>query len=206
MLGTNKEWTIQTIYNDRYINSITNLKFRSSPKTANSRGYIMKAMHITSNFRSDTADIIVGDRLVFWEKSYVFVWVGEFSDFMWPHLECIIRWIWTRFHDSVLLQDFEDTQENYDDLLWEWDGSKNTTDSLIKVLMDPAELLKSASIRIIDAGKLEDVDYVMTIELDQDIKNQDKIVYQDIDYDIKWIIPHPYQKLVWLSKWKTNYE
>lgn len=209
MLWTNKTWTTKRFLAEMsvYISYLESVRFRESPLKVNQVSAKSKQNHIMREFRSDVYDIQVWDRLYTNWKKYVFMTVDDFSDQLGPHIEAVLREIDSPLHQEVSYKEQKEIQGNYDPILKEYVGSgKKFETTQISVLIDPIESAKNSFINIIDAGKMENVDYIMTVELDQKIDKNGKIELYEEVYHIKWIIDLPYQKLVWLTKSLRNYE
>ena len=79
-------------------------------------------------------------------------------------------------------------------------------DTTMQVLLDPIATAKAAFIKFIEAGKLEEIDYVMTVDFPDSVVKEDRIEFDSTSYQIMWIIPQPFQILVGLKKSLKNYD
>lgn len=148
----------------------------------------------------------VGDKLEICWKEYIFMEASDFTDTLGKHIECTIRQSKSIYHTSVSVKTDNLVQPNYDPILKEYVGTREQTESIYSVLIDPVESAKNAFINVIDAGKMENIVYVMTMDLDMNIHKNAKISFDETVYNVSWIVKLPYQILVWLDKSVKNYE
>ena len=209
MLGTNKTSTIQRLTDGAYVASCADIQCRYSPiKTSSEKGYVTKAMHIISEFRCDQADIIVSDRIVIEceAKTFVVVASRKYDDATGKHMAIFIREVGSTMHEDVVHKTVSSEQPAFDPIFQEWvDDNKSYEDVTVSVLLDPFESAKASFIKILEAGKLEDVDWIMTVDFPTTVDKADKFVFNDTNYDVKWIVPHPFQRLVGLKKSLKDY-
>ncbi len=183
------------------------IKCRYSPKKFQSmRELETKQNHITFFMFCDTNDIFVKDKVIDWDRSFIVSGVSGYWDNHWKHLEVTMVEINSRLHENISIITLWWTQTNYDTLMWEWVWIKTTTTKTVSVLMDVAQALKSDFIKMLWGWKMENVEYIMTLQYPENIAKTDKVLYNWIEYGITWILPFPHQQLVWLSKNIINYD
>ena len=207
MLGTNRKTTTIRLNSDRtnYEPCLSTFQSRYEPMVYTN--YNIRAKQITWKFYSDLMDIQIADRIIDTDRQWVVLNVKRYTEVLGKHLELLMREIWpTNVHEEVTKKTLEITQSNYDPLLEEREaGSKTYTNNNLLVLLDPWEYARDSIIKMLDSGKVEELDLVMTLDFPEKIVKEDRIVYKGVEYEIKWIIPQPYQYLVWLKKSMVNY-
>lgn len=209
MLGTNKTAVTQRLSNGAYSDYVSDVKCRYSPiKASSDKGYVTKASHVIYELRADQFDCVPGDRIVVeCDKTFVAAGVRTFDDATGKHIAILVREIGSAMHEDVEHKTVSDTQTTYDPIFQEWSANDKDYDSAtISVLLDPFEAAKESFLKIIEAGKLEDVDWIMTVDFPTSVKDEDKFVFNSVEYEVKWIIPHPFQTLVGLRKGIRNYK
>jgi len=207
MFWANKQVTIQRLNsNDVFVNNST-IKCRYEPKKFNSlRELETKQNHITFSMYCDPADIVVRDKLIHWNRSFIISGVYEYSDWMWMHLEVLMLEANSRFHEDIELIKLDIAQANYDPVMWEWIWDKTETTKTVKVLVDSAKLLKWQFVKMLPWWKIEDTELVATFFFPEKVEKEDKIIYNGATYEIKWIINFPHQLAVGLNKYIKDYE
>lgn len=205
MLGTNKTWDTQRIDagSNTYQTNLTGIRFRYEPVYG--KNYVTKSQHITFTLFCDRYDIKVADRIIHGDRKFVVAGVPDFTDALGQHFEILMREVESDFHEDVVRKTLSPTQTNIDPIFNEWSGAKSYIDTTISVLIDPIESAKNAYINIIDPGKLEQVDYLMTVDYPLNITKSERIIRRGTEYEVMWIIEHPFQYLVWLKKSMLNY-
>lgn len=211
MLGANKSIGTQRFSNNEYADHLSDVMVRwSAIKATAVNGYITKAKHVAHKMMSDRIDIIAGDRII-WEDSdgngriFVVAGVADFEEEMGQHKKTLIREVASHMHTTVeRLTPFED-DSGYDPVFEEkLNSAANTVDEL-KVLLDPIESAKESFIKILGEGKLVGVDWIMTVDFPDAITDKNKFRFSGTTYDVKWIVPEPFQTLVGLAKSIENY-
>lgn len=188
-----------------YSTNLSSIAFRYQPmKYAK---YDIKAKSVSFKMFSDIMDIKVSDRIVEWTRQRVVAWVARFTDTLWQHMELVMRELWpTEVHETITRKTLDEIQSWYDPLLAErTEYEKTYIEKPISVLVDPIDLARDSIIQMLDAWKIEQVQYMMTAELTYNIKKEDRFVYNGLEYIVEWIIPQPYQILVGLNKSMVNY-
>lgn len=207
MFWTNKNVTIKRINTNNVFATNSTLKCRYSPKKFISlRELETKQNHITFMLVCDTHDLRVKDKIVDGDRSFIVSSVFPFTDWHWEHLESLILETNTYHHENIDIISLSQTQNNYDSTMWEWIGNKNTTTRTVSALVDYAKLLKWKFIKMLDWGKIEDTELVVTLMFPETIDKLDKIVYNGNTYEITWIIPFAHQLVVWINKYIKDYE
>ena len=169
--------------------------------------YDLRAKQVTFDFASDLMDIIVSDRILIDGRQRVAIRAMKFTEVLGKHLEVQMREIGpTQVHEKVTRKVLDVVQSSYDPLLEEYgETTKEYVDNEMLVLLDPWEIARDAIIQMLDPGKIEELDFVMTVDFPQTIKKEDRIIYNGVEYKIKWIIPYPYQYYVGIKKSMDNY-
>lgn len=215
MLWANKEISTQRLTAGSYSENEFWIMCRYEP--VEFRNYNLKANHITYTMFCDKEDIQVSDRIIHDEETFVVLGIQKFSDQMWVHYEVQMRWVATEFHSTVVHNSALARNTTYDPVLQEftYPSQKDYASWVyISVLLDPIESSKSSYIKILDPGKLEEIDYVMTVEKDVVIDKTDRILDEStrVDnvspgtyYEVLRIVPQPAQTLVGLRKMMSNY-
>jgi hypothetical protein len=207
MLWTNKKAVTQRVNAKKteYSPNLSEFQCRYEPMIYTN--YNIRAKQVTYKFACDLMDIQVADRIIEWDRQRVAVNVKKYTEALWKHLEVLMREIWpTEVHEAVTKKTLDIIQSNFDPLLEErMEQSKEYIDSTLLVLMDPREQAKDSVIQMLDAGKIEELDYVMTVDFPNTIAKEERIIYNDIEYEVSWIIPQPYQYRVGLKKSVVNY-
>ena len=209
MLWTNKVWKTLRLSQDRkgYLPWLSDIAFRYEPMVY--QKYDLRAKQIAFKLFSDVVDLKVADRVYDADSNIWFVvaWVAHFWDTLWKHLEVVMRQIWpSSVHEAVTRKKLDTVQSSYDPLLEErTEYGKIYKEDEILVLVDSIELAKSSIIQMIDQWRIEQVQYMMTTEVTEDIKKEDRFMYWWFEYIVEWILPQPYQQLVWLNKSMVNY-
>lgn len=206
MLGTNKSWKTMRLQGDSYQDNIKQVKFRYEP--IKYKEYNTKAKHIAFMYYSDVIDLVSSDRIVDTsnnDREFVVAGNAVFTDTLWKHLEVMIREVNSKMHEPVIQKVLSDTQANYDPIYEERHADKNYGDKTINVLIDPMESARESFIKIMEIWKLEEVDLIMTVDFPDKVDKADRIIRDNIEYEIKRVVTHPYQYLVWLRKSMVNY-
>ena len=208
MLGTNRKTTTLRLNEDKtaYVPHLAE-KFQSRYEPMIYTNYNIRAKQITWKFMSDLCDINVADRIVDGDRQWVCVNVKKYTEVLGKHLEILMREIWpTEVHEKVIKKSLDIVQSRFDPLLEEREtSSKEYIDKEMYVLMDPREQAKDSVIQMLDAGKIEELDRLMTVDFPEKIVKEDRIIYNGIEYEIKWIIPFVYQSRLGLKKSMVNY-
>jgi len=208
MLWTNRKATTLRLAVDKesYTPQLSELfKCRYEPMIYTN--YNIRAKQITYVLASDLMDIHVSDRILSEWRQRVAINVKKYTEVLGKHLEVMMREIWpTEVHETVTKKTLDVVQTWFDPLLEERTEQKKeyVTKDMI-VLLDPREIAKDSIIQMLDAGKMEELDYVMTMDYPDKIVKEDRILYNGLEYEIKWIIPMPYQYMVWIKKSMVNY-
>jgi len=108
-------------------------------------------------------------------------------------------------HTVVTRKALTETQGNYDPIFEERVAWKDYASQTMSVLLDPIEASKEAFIKMLDSWKLEEIDYIMTVDFPDKVAKEDRIMFDGVEYEVKRIVPHPFQYLVWLRKSMVNY-
>jgi len=207
MLWTNKKGDIKRLSVDKksYSDHLKDVEFRYEPMLY--QKYDIKAKQIAFKYFSDVIDFKINDRLIHWNRQFVVAWAATFDDTLWAHMEVVMREVWpTSVHEVVKRKKLDTVQSSYDPLLEErTEYGKQYVEDEILVLVDAIDLARGHIIQMLDAWKIEQVQYMMTTEITEDIKKEDRFIYNWLEYIVEWIIPQPYQLLVWLNKSKVNY-
>jgi len=211
MLGATVNGSTQRIVSDVYTDNIVSFKFGIDPlKNKTLRAvteYRTRSMHLGNIVYCNILDIKVADRLTNEDdsKTYVVLAVPEHKRGLGNHMELVVRQIASDLHETVNRKILSVTQTYYDPILLEYSGAKSWEESDLSVLLDPIEQAKEHFIQIVEGGKLDKVDYIMTVDLPTSIDVGEKFDYKDIEYDVMWVIPQPFQTLVGIKKSVTNY-
>ena len=215
MLGTNKTVSVERLngYKTAYVNICKRLDVRwSAMKYQSEEGYGIKAKQITFKMLSELKEFLPGDR-VFWcnpdtreEESYVIIGKGMNTDSLGTPTTCLVRQLLSPMHEDIIWWIPDATQPNYDPLLEEYvkQGQK-MNNTVIKALIDPIDSAKATYIKFIEAGKLEDIDFVLTADFPDVVTSKHKFTYLDSIYEVKWILPQEWQTLIGLKKSVISY-
>lgn len=181
-----------------YIKHLTNVPCRYEPTDWVKK---VKEQHVWDSMYCKSIDVKVSDRVICDGKTRVVKERDLYDDMLWKHCEIIMRQLDSEFHENVSVKKLSSLQPDFDPILEQYIWDKQYEVTTLSVLLDEIEATKNSWIRIIDAGKLENIDLVMTTELDISLDSDDRVVRQDwTEYEIKWIATNVYQKLVWLKK------
>ena len=207
MLGTNKSGSTERLSTGSYSSYLASVDFRSEPRIKDTaETFALKQFHVTNRFYCDAYDIVPSDRIVYNGKNYVVMSAQVYDDRLGEHIEGFMREIDSYIHDEIIIEVRENNQNNWDPILKEYVGSIQVTETTIKVLIDPIAQSKKEFIKIIDAGKLEDIDYVMQVDLPQTFNLSDKLEYNGTKYSIAWRYDRPYDRIFGLKKEIKNYK
>lgn len=152
-------------------------------------------------------DIKPTDRVVHGDREFVVAGVPDFTDALGQHFEVRMREVASSFHEEVIRKTLLAVQPNKDELFEEWSDVKAYGTSTLKVLIDPVENItaRDSFIQIIDPGKLEQIDYVMTVDLPTRMDKAERIFMRGNEYEIMWILDQDYETFVGLKKSMVNY-
>jgi len=207
MFWADKQVTTQRINSSGIFENNITMKCRYEPKKFTSmRELETKQKHITYTLYSDVYDLVVRDKVIHDSKNFIVWGTYEYSDSLWKHLEVIMLQNDTIFHEDITIDKLSLCQPNYDAVMWEWIWPKIQETRTIKALVDSAKLLKGQFIKMIPWWKLEDTELVATIFFPESIEKEDKIVYNENTYEVKWIIPFPHYLAVWINKYIKDYD
>ena len=208
MLGTNRKATTMRLNAGKteyvpYLSEVFQCRFE--PKVYIK--YDLKAKQVTFDFASDLMDVIVGDRIVVGERQWVAIRAMQFTEVLGKHLEVQMREIWpTQVHELCSLRKLDVVQSSYDPMLEEYaELRKEYVDYDLLAIFDPWEIARDSIIQMLDAGKIEELDFVMTVDFPTKIAKEDRIIYNWLEYKIKWVMPFTYQTYVWIKKSMDNY-
>jgi len=207
MLGTNKTGSTLRLVNNVYSTNLNSIDFRAEPRKQDTgEKYVLKQFHVLNRFYCDIYDILPGDRISHNGKEYVVMSSQFYDDRLGQHIEGYMREIDSHIHEEVLIRIRTNRQDNYDPILKEFIGGVEVTTESIKVLLDPMSQSKNEFIKIVAAGKLEDIDYIMQVDFPQTFKLTDKLEYEDETYSIMWRYKRPYDRIYGLKKEIKNYQ
>lgn len=211
MLGANKTISTQRLSSGSYADNLSDELVRwSQIKATAVGGYITKAKHLAHKMMSDRLDLKVSDRIL-WEDTagnsriFVVAGVADFEDELGQHMKSLIREVESELHTEVTWKTPSDTQTSYDPIFEEFTEGQDFDDSTLKVLLDPIESAKESFIKVLGEGKLQGIEWIMTVDLPVTVTDKDKFTFDGVTYDVKWIVPEPFQYLVGLSKAMDNY-
>lgn len=107
-------------------------------------------------------------------------------------------------HQPVVINKKTVLQPEYDPILKEYTGETVLPASTVvnyNVLVDENQKHKEKWIHELGEGKYENINYIMTLELDQQITKEDMVVLPDGElYLVDWIYKLPYQVFCGLKK------
>ena len=198
MLGTNKNASVWRLDKSTltYSENISQIRHRFEPYYVRSE-FKLKCQSVLFQLYCDKADIQVTDKIVDQSgRAFVVAGVPTYDDTLGSHLEITMRELNSSVHETVTRRRLEEVQTEFDPIFLTWVGSKEYVDTDIKVIIDPLMANKSAFIKMMDAGKLEEVDLVMSSALTDDIVKEDRITRGGIEYKILRIVPLPYINMV----------
>ena len=207
MLWTNRKTTTSRLNSDKTAYEPNLSLFQSRYEPMKYTNYDLKAKQISFKFMADLMDIAVGDRIIDGTRQFVAAGVARYTEVLGKHLEIVMREIWpTVVHETITKKSLDTVQTKYDPLLEERSNNwKTYKDTEILGLLDPWTIAKDWIIKMMDAGKIEELDYVLTVDFPEKIVKEDRIIYKWVEYEIKRIIPQPYQFQVGLKKSMVNY-
>lgn len=160
----------------------------------------VKGFHLAYNMMVDKIDLKVSDRCVVTgdNKTFVVCGLSTYDDVRLAHHEVLIREIDSDLHEDIQLRTLGTTQPNYDPIFKQWAASKFYQDSSVKALVDDVKPGMYADLQA--AGKLENVKFVVTLELPAEVNLNEKVVIRGQEYNIEEILDFPYQKQILVSK------
>lgn len=206
MFWANKNVTIQRINTSNVFEWDATLKCRYSPKKFTAlRELETKQNHITFNLFCKPSDLLVRDKVIDWDRSFIISGISEYWDWFWKHQEVLMLEMDTYIHEDIEIVKLNANQRNYDTVMWEWIWAKTSTTRTVKALVDSAKLLKGQFIKMIPGGKIEDTELVVTLFFPESVDKSDKIIYNGDTYEVKWIIKFPHQLAVWINKYIKDY-
>lgn len=207
MFGLNKKGSVQRLIDEAYSPHIDLMRFRSEQSVPSNRKYLMREDHITHKMFCDIKnDIKTADRIIYGEKEYVIRGVKRCDDSLGKHLEVFMREIASEVHQNILILNPEELQESYNPVLKEYVGNRIDDGRIIKVLIDPVEAAKNQVVQYMEPGRLDGIDYIMTVDFPEKLTLDTKIFFNDIEHDIKWIYEDTYQYRMGLVKSVINYK
>ena len=206
MFWDNKTVDIKRIVDWEFVD-INTIRCRYEPKKFTSlREQETKQNHITFRLFCDSKEIRVTDKVVHWNRSFIVSWISDYDDQNWSHLELLMLEENSWVHENVTINSLNTTQDNYDELTWEWKWTKDYTTRTLSVIMDIAKLMKNKFTDMTEWWQIVMPEYAMTVFYPETIANEDKIVYNGNTYEVKFILDFPHQKIVWLDKYIKDYE
>lgn len=212
MLGANKTIGTQRLVSGAYEDHLSNEQVRwSQIKAKEVGGYITKAKHVAHKMMSDRIDLIPGDR-VLWDDTegnariFVVAGVADFEEEMGQHKKSLIREVASNMHTEVTWLTPSGDLAGYDPIFEEFTEGQDMDSNTLKVMLDPIESAKESFVKILGEGKMSGIEWIMTVDLPSTLTDKDKIQFDGVTYDIKWVFPEPFQVLAGLVKSMENYE
>ena len=152
-------------------------------------------------------DIQVADRIKSEGREWVALRSMKFTESLGKHLEVTMREIGpTEVHEPMTIRKLDVVQSSYDPMLEEYvELSKEYVDTEVLAIFDPREIARDAIIQMLPEGKIEELDFVVTVDFPTSIAKEDRLIYNNIEYKIKWIMPYTYQTYVGIKKSMDNY-
>lgn len=206
LLGANKSATKQRLNDEKtaYADFGDALPCRFEPlKQRDAKGYRIRAASCAFELQSEQTDLKSSDRLVIASRSFVVAGMNKFDETHGKHLEVLMREVASGIHVEVIRKVLKAAAEqaNYDPIFKEWNKGAKTyeADIALQVLLDPAEKAKEEYVLLKDAGKFNNIEWLMTVDLPAALTTDDRITYDSVTYKIEWIEKFPWQWLVGLS-------
>lgn len=192
-------WTV-------YTTVLSGYKFRNNPnKSKAEKTYRMSQDHIEHRLYWDQFEFRSGDKIVEsgW-KEWTVIGIDPYGDVLGKHVEATIRERDSDMHQPVVINKKTVLQPEYDPILKEYTGETVLPASTVvnyNVLVDENQKHKEKWIHELGEGKYENINYIMTLELDQQITKEDMVVLPDGElYLVDWIYKLPYQVFCGLKK------
>ena len=207
LIGSNKTMATQRIESGAYAANLSGIKMRYEPiPPSKPNEYVTKAMHCIFAGMVEQIDLEVADRVLVDDRTFVVAGVSKLDDTVGKHMEFLMREVGSaNFHETVKIKTLSDTQENYDPIFMEWSaGEKSYVDTEVSVLMDQAQDAKEKFKLLNEAGKFNDIQWLMTVDLPTSLTTDDRIEYQGNLYRVEWIEDLVWEKLVGLKSDMDN--
>lgn len=111
-------------------------------------------------------------------------------------------------HSDITVKRPNQTQSNYDPVLHEFADplqGTNYIDIQYRGLVDESGRHKERWVNVVDAGKYENITFVLTLEIDATVNLTDKVLLPDGElYLVDWIYKLPYHTMYGLKKTFKN--
>lgn len=195
LLGSNKKMDTQRMVSNVYQSLLNQVGMRYEPiPQRNPRGYTTRAEHVSFQTMVEQCDIQSADRVLVDNRIFVVAGVSILDDAMGKHLEFVMREINSKMHQTVTRKILAVSQPSFDPLFQEWQPgtSKVYTTVPMSVLLDQAQNAKQRYKMLIEAGKFNDIEFAMTVDYPDDIKTDDRIIFNGKIYKVAWV-----ENLVW---------
>lgn len=206
MLWTNKTCNILRFNGTVYVTVFSGYKFRNNPnKSKGEKTYRMSQDHIEHRLYWDSIELHSWDKIVetSW-KEWTVIGIDPYGDILWKHLEATMRERNSDMHQTVTIKKKAVSQPEYDPILKEYTGETvlpATTTVTFSALVDENQKHKEKWIHELGEGKYENINYIMTLELDEIITKEDMVILPDWElYLVDWIYKLPYQVFHGLKK------
>ena len=189
-----------------YITVLSGYKFRNNPnKSKGEKTYRMSQDHIEHRLYWDQFDFRSWDKIVeSGGKEWTIIGIDPYGDVLGKHVEATMRERDSDMHQPVIINKKTVLQPEYDPILKEytWETVLPATTTVnYNALVDENQKHKEKWIHELGEGKYENVNYIMTLELDQQITKEDMVILPDGElYLVDWIYKLPYQVFYGLKK------
>lgn len=206
MFGANKTGGISRYNGSNFASVISSFRFRYQPnKSKGEKSYRLRQDHIEYRLYSDPQDLRSGDRMTETPsgKRWTIIGIDPYDEQIGKHIEVTMRMQVSDMHQTVTVKTPSNTQPNFDPILNEYTEPSEEVyvDSTYQALIDESGNHKERWVNVVGAGKYESINYVMTLEVDEQIAITDKVILPDGDlYLIDWIYTLPYQIFYGLKK------
>lgn len=207
----NKKMDIYRITNGEYVLHLSNIDVRyeglEPVDTALriSDNIREKVMLITSNLVCDIHDILITDKMVIGDESFVCSGIRKYDEVNLSFLEILMRQTDSPYHENAELWVLDQSQPNYDPLFRTYTDTKNVVKTNLRVLVTTEPLRKRGEFSSTEHGGQNVQDNLLLIvDLPIEVAVENKVFVRGNLYHIRRVEHLEYQTECLLEKVSTE--